>query len=162
LAGLITQQSLKNNQYPKSITEANNVLSNHKFDQVKSHKSQTNMNKNLQENSKKDKDSEKINLSFAQVEGKCYCCRKTGHLSPECCFKDKPKEKWFINKTQQLHVQMNKKEKLNKTSKSSNINQNTKDESKSKEHQEGWAGVHFQLYQPTKCKTGFCLTMNLP
>ena len=29
-------------------------------------------------------------------------------------------------------------------------NSNTKDESKGKEHQEGWAGVHFQLYQAHK------------
>jgi hypothetical protein len=92
LAGLITQQSLKNNQYPKNITEANNVLSNHKFDQVKSYKSHPNITKDPQEKSKKDKESEKINLSFAQVEGKCYCCRKTGHMSPQCCFKDKPRE----------------------------------------------------------------------
>ena len=32
LRGLNTQQSLGNNQYPKTITEANNVLSNHRFD----------------------------------------------------------------------------------------------------------------------------------
>ena len=32
LTGLITQQSLRNDQYPKTITKANNVLSNHKFD----------------------------------------------------------------------------------------------------------------------------------
>jgi hypothetical protein len=32
LIGLQTQQSLKNNQYPKTVTEANNVLSNHRFD----------------------------------------------------------------------------------------------------------------------------------
>ena len=32
LTGLQTQQSLKNNQYPKLITEATNVLSNHRFD----------------------------------------------------------------------------------------------------------------------------------
>jgi hypothetical protein len=29
---LNTQQSLGNNQYPKSVTEVNNVLNNHKFD----------------------------------------------------------------------------------------------------------------------------------
>jgi hypothetical protein len=33
LTGLQTQQSLKNNQYPQTITEATNVLSNHRFDQ---------------------------------------------------------------------------------------------------------------------------------
>ena len=32
LSGLNTQQSLGNNQYPKSITESNNVLSNYRFD----------------------------------------------------------------------------------------------------------------------------------
>ena len=32
MTGLQTQQSLKNNQYPETITEANNVLSNHRFD----------------------------------------------------------------------------------------------------------------------------------
>jgi hypothetical protein len=32
LVGLNTQQSLGNDQYPKSISEANHVLSNHKFD----------------------------------------------------------------------------------------------------------------------------------
>jgi hypothetical protein len=34
-AGLITQQSLGNAQYPNTITKANNVLSNHKFDAAK-------------------------------------------------------------------------------------------------------------------------------
>jgi hypothetical protein len=32
LTGLNTQTSLKNNQYPKTITKASNVLSNHCFD----------------------------------------------------------------------------------------------------------------------------------
>ena len=99
------------------------------------------MNKNPQKSSKKDKESEKINLLFAQVEGKCYCCGKTGHMSPQCRFKDKPREDWFINKTQQSHVQTNKKEKSNKSK--SNTTQNTKEETKNKEHQTGWAGVQF-------------------
>ena len=80
------------------------------------------------------------------MEGKCYCCGKTGHLSPQCHFKDKPREEWFINKSQQSHVQTNKKEKSNNY-KSPNPNQNTKEDNKPKDHQTGWAGVHFQLYQ---------------
>jgi hypothetical protein len=35
MAGLNTQQALGNDQYPKSITEANTVLSNHRFDYAK-------------------------------------------------------------------------------------------------------------------------------
>lgn len=37
-------------------------------------------------------------LSFAQMEGKCYCCGKAGNKSPKCRFKDKPKDEWAINK----------------------------------------------------------------
>ena len=63
LSGLITQQSLKNNLYPKNITEANNVLSNHKFDNVKSYnKNHPSTNKNPQETSKKDKGTRKDKL----------------------------------------------------------------------------------------------------
>jgi hypothetical protein len=35
LSSLNTQQSLGNDQYPKSIGKANNVLSNHRFDAIK-------------------------------------------------------------------------------------------------------------------------------
>jgi hypothetical protein len=113
LSGLITQQSLKNDQYPKTITEANNMLSNHKFDNMKYYnKNPTNTNKNSQKTSKKDKEPEKIDLSFAQLEGKCYCCRKAGHMSPQYCFKDKPKAEWFVKKSQQSHFQANKNENL--------------------------------------------------
>jgi hypothetical protein len=89
LSGLNTQQSLGNDQYPKSIGEANNVLSNHCFDAIK--QSSRFFNKNSAKNANKEPEQEKINLSFAQLEGKCYCCGKTGHKSPQCRFKDKPK-----------------------------------------------------------------------
>jgi hypothetical protein len=35
LADLQTQQSLKSNQYPQNLVEANNVLSSHRFRQCK-------------------------------------------------------------------------------------------------------------------------------
>jgi hypothetical protein len=106
LTGLSTQQLLGNDQYPKIITEANNVLSNHRLDFSKQgHKT---YHKNLTKNIKKEQDQEKINLSFAQMKGKCYCCKKTGHKLLQCCFKDKPKAEWAINKVQQSHDQANK------------------------------------------------------
>jgi hypothetical protein len=106
LSGLNTQQSLGNDQYPKSIGEANNVLSNHHFDAIKL--GSRFFNKNLTKNSKKELEQDKINLSFAQLQGKCYCCGKPGHKSPQCRFKDKPKLDWSINKTQQSHAQTSK------------------------------------------------------
>jgi hypothetical protein len=36
------------------------------------------------------------------MEGKCYCCGKTGHKSPQCHHKEKPKSEWAINKTPEL------------------------------------------------------------
>jgi uncharacterized OB-fold protein len=51
-------------------------------------------------------DEEKPELSFAQMEGRCYCCGKTGHTSPQCCHKDQPKHEWAINKTPEIvHAQ---------------------------------------------------------
>jgi hypothetical protein len=32
------------------------------------------------------------------MEGKCYCCGKPGHKSPQCRFKDKLIEEWAIKK----------------------------------------------------------------
>jgi hypothetical protein len=75
LTGLHTQQSLNNDQYPRTITDANNVLSNHGFDNIKSNKPR---NKDEQKKSKP-KEEQEITLSFAQLEGKCYCCGKLGH-----------------------------------------------------------------------------------
>jgi hypothetical protein len=46
LTGIHTQTSLKNNQYPKTITAANNVLSNHQFDNAVKHQNNKPNNKN--------------------------------------------------------------------------------------------------------------------
>ena len=91
LTGLNTQQSLGNEQYPKTITDANCVLSNHKFDNTASRNKNKNNNKNQNKNRKQESELDKINLFFAQMQGKCYCCGKPGHRSPQCRFKDKPK-----------------------------------------------------------------------
>ena len=82
LSGLDTQNSLGNDQYPKTVSEANSVLSNHQFDTNKSLTKTT--NKHSGEQTKQEPEQEKINLSFAQLEGKCYCCGKAGHKSPQC------------------------------------------------------------------------------
>ena len=94
-----------NNQYPKNITEANQVLSSHKFDPTYKANQKKHDTKSPQTQSKSDKgDEEDVNLSFAQMEGKCYCCGKPGHKSPQCRQKDKPKEQWAINKAKAEHA----------------------------------------------------------
>jgi len=45
-------------------------------------------------------------LTFAQMEGSCYCCGKRGHLSSRFPEKSKPKSEWAANKTKEIiHAQ---------------------------------------------------------
>ena len=82
LRNLNSQKSLGNDQYPRTIVETNNVLSNHKFDVTKGKKHD---HKNTKPNKHKEDKAEEdaTPLSFAQMEGKCYCCGKPGHKSPD-------------------------------------------------------------------------------
>jgi hypothetical protein len=101
ISNLNSQKSLGNDQYPRTIMETNNVLSNHKFDIIKGKKAeQKHHNKSKP---KEDKDKEEVTpLSFAHMEGKSYCCGKPGHKSPDCRSKEKiPREEWAINKRRQ-------------------------------------------------------------
>jgi hypothetical protein len=141
LSGLDTQNSLGNNQYPKTVSEANSVLSNHRFDTNKGTTKTT--NKHSGEQTKREPEQEKLNLSFAQLEGKCYCCGKAGHKSPQCRFKDKPKSEWAINKVQQVHAQTGKDDKKTKLQQPPPTPEKQQDQTS----QTGWAGVHYQFLQ---------------
>jgi hypothetical protein len=99
LTGLQTQQSLGHNQYPVTITEANNVLSSHRFDN--SNKKRKDKKDTKTDENENTENEEAPALSFAQLEGKCWCCGKQGHMSSSCRNKDKPKDQWFINKVKQ-------------------------------------------------------------
>jgi hypothetical protein len=97
------QQSLKHNQYPKTNADASNELNSHKFD---------NLGRKIGEKNKDNTEKSKIHdgksdlpeLSFAQMEGRCFCCDKTGHKSPECNDKRK-KEEWYIKKVKKSEIQ---------------------------------------------------------
>ena len=76
-------------------------------------------------------------MLFAMLEGKCYCCGKTGHKSPTCRLKDKiAKEDWAINKA-----------KSNETEEQSHLNSHeetspsTDDRSENGSATEGWSGA---------------------
>jgi hypothetical protein len=74
------------------------------------------------------------------MEGKCYCCRKAEHKSPQCHFKNKPKAEWAINKVQQMHAQA--------SIPNAKSEQKASNQEKLSKHgkQEGWTRVHHQLY----------------
>jgi hypothetical protein len=144
MAGLQTQQSLNNNQYPKTITSATNVLSNHWFDNAGKSKHDK-VNKETEKEAKAEEGPE---MSFAMLEGKCYCCGKTGHKSPTCRLKDKiAKEDWAINKA-----------KSNETEEQSHLNSHeaksssTDKGSENGSAAEGWCGAQIQFYVADKMK----------
>jgi hypothetical protein len=63
MARSITQQSLGNDQYLRTIWEVTSVLSNHQFD----YSTPKSINRNIK-NKTENKPQEQINLSFAQIE----------------------------------------------------------------------------------------------
>ena len=104
---LSDQYSLGNNQYPTSVTEAAQVLGNRKFDQTfydnkKKKKDGNKQSKQGNEQPSTSTDEQQpLEMTFAQMEGNCYCCGKKGHLSSSCRYKSKPKSEWYINKTKE-------------------------------------------------------------
>jgi hypothetical protein len=81
-------------------------------------------------------------MSFAMLEGKCFCCRKARHKSPTCQSKDTiPKEEWAINKAKA------KKSHVNADNQKSSSSTDQESESKSSL---GWSGAHVQFYQASE------------
>ena len=96
---------MKHDRYPKSITDAPDIMMNHKHDNHSNKNNHNNNNNNHNHNSRK-KDHNNANTddgvsaimaatvagaeqSFAQLsEGNCFCCGKKGHYSPVCPDKD--------------------------------------------------------------------------
>ena len=149
IRGLHSQKALKNDQFPKTLVEGNNVLSKHPFDNSKEFKHRKNKeNKNQKEEENGTDDTGPAltfvqSMTFAQLEGKCYCCGKAGHKSPQCTLRSKiPREEWAINKVQMAHT---KEEESKKDSgKSSSATENKGDK------KIGWAGVHVAFVQKKK------------
>jgi hypothetical protein len=73
--------------YPKTLTEAINVPSNHRFDNANARaadKGKKEKDENKDKESQEQSKEESPELLFAQMEGKCYCCGKGGHMSNNC------------------------------------------------------------------------------
>jgi hypothetical protein len=104
IKGLMSQYSLGNDQYPKSLTQATDVLSNHRIDgkfyELKEKKKQD-------QKKAKEEPEESKSASFAQKPTICYVCGKNGHTKPKCPELNKiPEEKWAINRAMKnLHQQ---------------------------------------------------------
>jgi hypothetical protein len=99
---LASQQSLGNDQYPRTILTAQAILDNRRCDEQYSLEHQgSNKADNYEDNSQGSNTGQQQTpeLSFQQLESNCWCCGKTGHRSNNCFLKDKkPKHEWPVNK----------------------------------------------------------------
>ena len=96
-------------KYPQTIVAAQHVLDTHRFDQAyydakKKKQDAARKTEKERRNANGANVTEARELSFAQMEGKCYKCGKPGHKSPDCksSISDSDKSQWAINKTPEL------------------------------------------------------------
>ena len=141
---LSSQFSMKVNQYPDTVTEAIDILNNHKFDSTKGNnrggKGNNNNNNTQQARNNNQESGDNISTiteaSFQQGdfgEGKCFCCGKKGHYSNQCRHKNKPKSEWAFAKAAQNFA-------ASSDELSTNSNNND-DRSVSSE----WSGLHISM-----------------
>jgi hypothetical protein len=86
-------------------------------------------------------------LLFAQLKGKCYCCGKPGHRSPECHEKNHPQEEWAIHKAKQSHLQA--PESASTAIGGSNNTSKNGSNTQGQTITIGWTRAHIQFYQAT-------------
>ena len=107
LKGFVSQFSLENDQYPKTIATAIDVLSNHKID-PKFYENRRNRGGGRQNSappSTENNGDQSTATSFAQ-QMTCYCCGQSGHGSRDCPKRDStPKDQWFVNRAMSHHQQ---------------------------------------------------------
>ena len=109
--GLASQYSMKNNQYPKSIVSATDIMRNHCHDDAGKQKERR-KGKPKEKDKDESKDEEDQppqtgnDANFAKRgslrEGTCYCCGKAGHISPDCPdAANTPKSQWYLKAASQ-------------------------------------------------------------
>ena len=147
-------KSLKDDRYPKDLVSATDLLVNHRWDFItqKQNGAKSDGNKNNQQ-SKEQKSEKKADeplvMSFAQMEGRCYCCGKKGHRSPDCRHKDKiPQDEWAINKMKKEETQLaqTKDQPDVKTGVSQATLSAIRSTATGETKQVGWAGVHSSFH----------------
>src|SRR5210317_344395 len=149
---LISQFSLGNDQYPKTITAATDVLSNHKIDQKFYDKRTNNYNNNRNrnnDNKTNESNEEKVNeTSFNQDTLTCYCCGKKGHSSTTCDKKNKiPRAEWHVNRAMN-NFQEGDDDELSTTETSQGRQSRSSDESSTaKKKKSGWSRFQTHLLQ---------------
>ena len=103
-----TQFSMGNDQYPKTLTAATDILSNHKLDDRGDSKKKKSQEQSRPQPNPDDNPRTGTETSFAQSNQDpmiCYCCGKEGHVSSTCPkAATLPPNKWYMRRAvQHLH-----------------------------------------------------------
>ena len=81
---LQSQFNRGNDQYPKTVEAAQEILSEHRIDDAYfERRKRQNQRSDTKPNASKPSVAT-VETSFAQKEIICYCCGKKGHASPDC------------------------------------------------------------------------------
>jgi hypothetical protein len=90
-------------------------------------------------------------LLFVQLNGKCYCCGKAGHKSPNCKWNNKPRHEWAINKARKQQSNQNNGTNNEINCQMSNVNADStlisRSTSATSGAASGWSGVNMQFFQ---------------
>ena len=141
-----TQYAMGNNQYPKNVSKAVDIMSNYKFDNSKKpyHKKDDKKQQPKKEEDKKE-------TSFAQTNKKdyvCFCCGKKGHGSYDCPEKGTKKfADWAVKKGLQYLQSEDEKGDKEKEEKSDSSPTPTKSSLKSPSATKrvGWSALQMNL-----------------
>jgi hypothetical protein len=82
--------------------QANTPLAMINIQRMESKKNKKEKNAGMNVSQLQDLPEESPQLSFAHMEGMCFCSSKKGHISSQCRHKSRPKNEWAINKTPEL------------------------------------------------------------
>ena len=97
LKEFVSQFSLGDDQYQKTIKISTDVLSNHRLDPKFF---ENKREKNYSDKARNDTEDEKRTATrFSQKDVICYCCGEKGHIAP-CCPKKKSTSnyQWYVNR----------------------------------------------------------------
>ena len=120
--GFSTQYSLGNDQYPRTLQGAVDVMrKQRKKSDVKNDKESNNVGTGTNNETKE--------TSFAQSVKRCYCCGSTEHLANNCPERSgKPRSEWYDRKGATQHHQQTEH------------NNNDTDTDTTKSNRDGWSG----------------------
>ena len=140
IKSLQSQYSLGKNQYPETVSAANDILASHKWDdafkaETKNWKEQSN-NKTPQRREENKDNNTKEGANFNQKTKKvtCFCCGKEGHYSDNCPDKDNiAKKDWAVK---QGSTMLNSKKKEEET-----VREDNNGGESGNNNNTGWMGI---------------------